>query len=76
MPTPPMGLVQNEVPGPLGKLLSQGVRLLTGLLAIAEDQPQASNFLSINKSEKDQYGLPQPIISHEYSKRDLAALKE
>jgi choline dehydrogenase-like flavoprotein len=76
VPTPPMGLVQNEVPGPLGKLLSQGVRLLTGLLAIAEDQPQFSNFLSINKSENDQYGLPQPIISHEYSKRDLAALKE
>ena len=76
VPTPPMGLVQNEVPGPLGKLLSQGVRLLTGLLAIAEDQPQFSNSLSLDKNQKDQYGLPQPIISHEYSKRDLAALKE
>ena len=76
VPTPPMGLVQNEVPGPLGRLLSQGVRLLTGLLAIAEDQPQFSNYISIDKNQKDQYGLPQPIISHAYSKRDLAALKE
>ncbi len=76
VPTPPMGLVQNEVPGPLGKMLSQGVRLLTGLLAIAEDQPQYNNCLQIDSSTKDQYGLPQPIISHEYSKRDLAALKE
>ena len=76
VPTPPMGLVQNEVPGPLGKLLSQGVRLLTGLLAIAEDQPQFSNGLTVNNQQKDQYGLPQPVISHEYSKRDLAALKE
>ncbi|MEO1258752.1 MAG: GMC family oxidoreductase [Bacteroidota bacterium] len=76
VPTPPMGLVQNEVPGQLGKLLSQGVRLLTGLLAIAEDQPQFSNGLTVNHGQKDQYGLPQPVISHEYSKRDLAALKE
>ncbi len=76
IPTPPMGLVQNEVPGPLGKLLSQGVRLLTGLLAIAEDQPQFSNSLTIDPNQKDKYGLPQPVISHAYSKRDLAAIKE
>ena len=76
VPTPPMGLVQNEVPGPLGKLLSQGVRLLTGLLAIAEDEPQFSNSLIIDPKQKDRYGLPQPVISHAYSKRDLAALKE
>jgi choline dehydrogenase-like flavoprotein len=75
MPTPPMGLVQNEVPGPLGVLLSQGVRLLTGLLAIVEDQPQFSNSLTINPLVKDAFGLPQPIISHEYSQRDEAALK-
>jgi choline dehydrogenase-like flavoprotein len=75
MPTPPMGLVQNEIPGPLGKMLSQGVRLLSGLLAIAEDQPQFSNFIKVNPSQKDKFGMPQPVVSHEYSKRDLAALK-
>lgn len=75
MPTPPMGLVQNEVPGPLGKMLSQGVRLLSGLLAIAEDQPQFSNYIKVDSSKKDKFGMPQPVISHEYSSRDLAAVK-
>jgi choline dehydrogenase-like flavoprotein len=74
VPTPPMGLVQNEIPGVIGKMLSQGVRLLTGLLAIAEDQPQFSNSIGIDPNNKDVYGLPQPIISHHYSQRDLAAL--
>lgn len=74
MPTPPKGLVQNAVPGVLGKLLSQGVPLLTGLLAIAEDQPQYNNQLTIDPAQKDRFGLPQAVISHHYSKRDLAAL--
>lgn len=74
MPTPPKGLVQNAVPGFLGKLLSQGVPLLTGLLAIAEDQPQYDNRLRIDPDQKDRFGLPQAVIGHHYSKRDLAAL--
>ncbi|HHM21308.1 MAG TPA: GMC family oxidoreductase [Bacteroidetes bacterium] len=76
MPTPPAGLVENEVPGLLGKVLGRGTRLLTGLLAIAEDQPRYSNRLTIDPSHTDRYGLPQPVISHVYTKRDLAALKE
>lgn len=76
MPTPPAGLVQNAIPGPLGKLLGKGVGLLTGLLAIAEDQPQFSNSLTIDANQKDEYGLPQPVISHTYSARDKAAVRE
>jgi len=75
MPTPPMGLVQNELPGAVGKILSQGVRLLSGLLAIVEDQPQYGNYIAIDKNHTDQFGLPRPVISHEYSARDVAALK-
>lgn len=75
VPTPPMGLVQNEIPGVFGKMLSQGVRLLTGLLAIAEDQPQFSNSLTIDTSKRDKFGLPQPVISHHYSPRDLEAIR-
>lgn len=74
MPTPPAGLVQNAVPGLLGKLLSRGVPLLTGLLAIAEDQPQFSNYLTIDPRQKDMFGLPQAVISHRYSQRDQAAM--
>lgn len=74
MPTPPMGLVQNAIPGMFGKLLSYGVPLLTGLLAIAEDQPQFSNHIVVDLNQKDTFGLPQTVISHQYSERDLAAL--
>ncbi|MEP7109855.1 MAG: GMC family oxidoreductase [Ferruginibacter sp.] len=72
--TPPMGLVQNELPGPAGRFLSRGVKLLTGLLAIAEDQPQFTNSLSLDPRYKDQFGLPRPVIFHQYSERDFAAL--
>ncbi len=75
MPTPPAGLVQNAVPGMLGKMLSRAVPLLTGLLAIAEDQPQYANALTIDPAQKDAFGLPQAVISHHYSERDLAALQ-
>jgi choline dehydrogenase-like flavoprotein len=75
MPTPPAGLVQNEVPGAFGRALSQGVKLLTGLLAIAEDQPQSGNHCRVDFGKKDGYGYPQLVISHEYSKRDMDALK-
>ncbi|MBK8921720.1 MAG: GMC family oxidoreductase [Saprospirales bacterium] len=74
MPTPPAGLVQQAVPGILGKWLSRGVPLLTGLLAIAEDQPQFSNQLVIDRVRQDAFGLPQPVIRHHYTGRDRAAL--
>lgn len=73
--TPPAGLVKNELPGPLGTLLSPGVKLLTGLLTIAEDQPQFRNHLALNWQKKDRFGLPELTISHYYSERDMAALQ-
>ncbi len=74
MPTPNPGIVENEIKGILGKTLGKAVKLLTGLLAIAEDQPQYSNRLWIDGSTKDKYGLPQPVIHHQYSKRDKEAM--
>jgi len=75
MPTPPKGLVQNEIPGVIGRFLSKGVSLLSGLLAIAEDQPQYNNSLTIDTLTKDQFGLPGAVIFHQYSERDFSALK-
>ncbi len=72
--TPPAGLVKNELPGPLGKLLSPAVGLLTGLLVIAEDQPQFRNHLSINWDNKDKFGLHELLITHRYTSRDLGAI--
>jgi len=46
--TPPPGLVEMEAPRPLGKVAALGVKLLTGLLAIAEDQPQYANHITVD----------------------------
>lgn len=75
VPTPPGGLVEHEAPKPLGKIAAKGVKLLTGLLAIAEDQPQFKNYLTVDKSKTGAFDMATPIVSHEYSTRDMAALK-
>lgn len=72
--SPPAGLVENELPGFIGKMVSPAVRLLTGLLVIAEDQPNFENQVALNPSKKDRFGLPELTISHKYSSRDLTAI--
>jgi choline dehydrogenase-like flavoprotein len=75
MPTPPGSVVENELKGVLGKVLSPAVKLLSGLLAIVEDQPQYSNALTIAPAFSDEFGLPRVVINHSYSDRDNAAMK-
>jgi choline dehydrogenase-like flavoprotein len=41
-----------------------------GLLVIAEDQPRASNAVSVNWRTVDRYGLPELRVHHSYSDRD------
>lgn len=71
--TPPVGLVKAYLPQPLGQLLSPLVQHLTGLLVMAEDQPQYENHVAINWENKDRFGLPQLLVTHHYTERDLAA---
>jgi len=73
--TPPAGLVEAVVPKPFGKLLSKGVRFLTGLLIIAEDQPNFENGVSIDTTRTDAFGMPAMVVESRYSERDLAARK-
>ena len=73
--TPPSKLIEQFAPKPMGKILGKCIKYSAGLLAIAEDQPQFKNNISIDKSNKSKFGMPNPIISHEYTKRDLAAVK-
>ncbi len=75
MPTPPPGLVKEVVMKPFGSMIAPAVKLLTGLLAMVEDQPQFNNRIAIDRVRKNAYGLPEAQIFHKYSKRDLAALK-
>ena len=71
--TPPIGLVHALLPKPLGHLLGLGVPHLTGLLAMAEDQPKYENHVAIDKSQTDRFGLPQLLVTHHHTERDYAA---
>jgi len=73
--TPPIGLVYHMVPQPFGKLIGLGVPHLTGLLVMAEDQPQFENHVAIDADQTDRFGLPQLLVTHHYSDRDYAARK-
>lgn len=70
---PPAGSVQKRLGKPMTRVLEPAIRRVTGLLSIAEDQPSASNRLSISRNIRDRHGLPRMIIEHDYSARDLAA---
>ncbi|HUF31024.1 MAG TPA: GMC family oxidoreductase [Gemmatimonadaceae bacterium] len=70
---PPAGSLQKRLGKRLTRMLAPVTRRVTGLLSIAEDQPRASNRLTVNRTIRDRYGLPRVIIEHDYSARDLAA---
>lgn len=70
---PPPGLLHHALPAPLARALAPFSQFLTGLLCIAEDQPQAANRVWIEPSTTDRFGLPELVVEHRYSARDLAA---
>jgi choline dehydrogenase-like flavoprotein len=70
---PPVSLIRAMLPRALHAGATALVSNLTGLLAVAEDQPSAANGVAIDASRTDRNGLPAAIISHRYTPRDLAA---
>ena len=74
--TMPDALVRAALPwlvrAPASACLARGI----GLLAIAEDQPRASNGVSIDWSHVDRFGLPRLHVHHHYTKRDEQAVRE
>ncbi|MEP6687565.1 MAG: GMC family oxidoreductase, partial [Gemmatimonadales bacterium] len=71
--TPPAELVRAQLPVPLGAACAPWVNHLTGLLSIAEDQPQYHNRVSLDDGAPDRHGLPPLRVDHRYSARDIAA---
>jgi choline dehydrogenase-like flavoprotein len=61
------------LPSPLSRLACAVIPHMPGLVVIAEDQPQAENRITLDHGSVDRYGLPQPLIIHRYSPRDLEA---
>ena len=72
--TPPISLVRAQVPSFVGPIAARLVPHLTGLLAIAEDQPQAKNRISVIPGKVDSLGLPNILIRHQYTERDERAV--
>ena len=73
---PNAGLIAHVLPKALGwvaKPAEQLANRLTGLLAIAEDQPRPENRVRADASVTDGFGLPRMVVEHRYTERDLAA---
>ena len=71
--TPPASLIRQQLAGPLGAIGARLCGYVTGLLTIAEDQPQFENRVTLDSRHPDRHGLPRLVISHRYSRRDDAA---
>jgi choline dehydrogenase-like flavoprotein len=71
--TPPVGLVRTQLPLVIGPVCARWVGHLTGLLTIAEDQPQYENRALLDGAALDCVGLPALQVTHRYSERDRAA---
>lgn len=74
--TPPVGMVKAQLPGFLAAACAPLVKHLTGLLVIAEDQPQYENRVLPDSGAPDRYGLPKLRVTHSYTDRDRAAGRE
>ena len=68
---PPAEVVCSQVRWVLGPIARVLLSRLSGLLTIAEDQPRYHNRLELDPSRHDQFGLPELVIRHCYSPRDL-----
>lgn len=75
---PPPALVRRNVPLPLkpvAGLVALTFPRVTGLLAMAEDQPRPENRVTIDRRHSDRFGLPQLVIRHRHTERDEAACR-
>jgi choline dehydrogenase-like flavoprotein len=71
--TPPVDLVRAYLPAPLRFPAGIVVARSSGLLVLAEDQPQFTNRVVIEPRAVGRFGLPRLHIHHRYSERDEAA---
>lgn len=72
---PPRGLVLKNLPPVIGTVLAPGAELMSGLLAMAEDQPKKENRVIVNGEVRDRFGLPELAVEHHHTERDLLATK-
>ena len=73
MATPPGALVEHHLPPGVGRVARRVCGHLTGLLAMAEDQPLPTNRVRLHPTARDAAGVPRLVVEHEHTPRDLAA---
>ena len=72
LPTPPLGVVDLQMPAPIPWIARRFFQRGAGLMTIAEDQPRPENRVTLDEGV-DAVGLPGIRITHRYTSRDLAA---
>ena len=71
--TPPAALVEHHLPRALGRPAGRLVGHLTGLLAMAQDQPRSDNRVRADAAHRDAHGMPALAVEHEHTPRDVQA---
>jgi choline dehydrogenase-like flavoprotein len=71
--TPQPDYVRHYVPRWKRPLVSRLVPHTTGFIVMAEDRPQASNRVAIDRMVTTRFGMPEATVTHRYDARDLAA---
>jgi choline dehydrogenase-like flavoprotein len=71
--SPPEGLVRARLPFDTGGLLRPLLSRMTGLLVLAEDQPERENRVAVDADRSDGFGLPQLVVRHRHTRRDVQA---
>jgi choline dehydrogenase-like flavoprotein len=71
--TPQSEYVRHYVPRWLTPLVGPVVPHTTGFIVMAEDRPQVSNAVAIDRMVTTKFGMPEAVVTHRYDARDLAA---
>lgn len=71
--TPQAAYVRRYVSRWLRPLVSQLVPHTTGFIVMAEDRPQATNRVAIDRLVTTRFGMPEATVTHRYDARDVAA---
>ncbi len=71
--TPQLDYVRRYVPRWMRPLVTTLVPHTTGFIVMAEDRPQASNGVGLDRMVTTRFGMPEATVTHRYDCRDLAA---
>jgi choline dehydrogenase-like flavoprotein len=69
------GVATNTIPGAWGRDYARVIEMydhLAGMWLVGEDLPQALNGVSLHPTEKDQHGIPVPVVHFKDHANDVA----